>query len=290
MKKPRIIAIIGPTASGKSDFAVEYALTHNGEIISTDSRQVYKGLDIGTGKITKEEMRDVKHYMLDVYEKGEEVSVVRFKNDALPMIEKILFEGKTPILCGGTGQYLDALIYENTVPEVPPNQTLRNELSQKTKEDLYALLFKKDLRRASTIDKDNPVRLVRALEILEYKDHIPESTPLQLRYDVEMYIMSPSREVLRDRIKRRIEKRLFSGMVEEVGNLLKEKEYSEKELKKFGIEYYLIARYLRQEITEQEMKERLFFAIYHYAKRQQVWNKKYENDPHIVLKKISVLT
>ncbi|MEN9881288.1 MAG: tRNA delta(2)-isopentenylpyrophosphate transferase, tRNA dimethylallyltransferase [Candidatus Parcubacteria bacterium] len=285
---PKVIAVIGPTASGKSDFAVEYALAHNGEIISTDSRQVYEGLDIGTGKITHDEMKGVPHHMLDVYAPGEEVSVVRFRDDALPIIEDIFARGKTPIICGGTGQYLDALIYNETLPQVPPNATLRRELSHKTKEELFIMLQTSDSTRAKTIDKDNPARLIRALEIINHQNFVPKQQKPELRYTIEMYIMAPSRDVLRDRIKRRIEKRLHQGMLEEVSTLLEKKIYSEQELKRFGIEYYLIARYLRGELLEDEMKEKLFYAIYHYAKRQETWNKKYTTIPAITLTMVTV--
>jgi tRNA dimethylallyltransferase len=285
---PSIVVVIGPTASGKSDFAVEYARTHNGEILSADSRQVYKGLDIGTGKITEEEMRGIPHYMLDVYDLNEEVSVVRFEKEAREHIDDILSRGKTPIICGGTGYYVDALIYGSNLPEVPHDKNLRMSLESKTKEELYDLLLSKDKARAETIDRDNPVRLIRALEILHHTDHVPprkEPSPL---YRVELFIMTPSREVLRTRIKKRIEKRLDAGMLEEVATLLRKKEYSERELKRFGIEYYLIALHLRGELTLEEMKERLFYAIYHYAKRQETWNKRYKNAEGFSITKIPV--
>lgn len=285
---PSIIVVIGPTASGKSDFAVELALKHDGEIISADSRQVYKGLDLGTGKITEEEMRGVPHYMLDIYDLDEEVSVVRFEQEARACIDNILARGKTPIICGGTGYYIDALIYGSNLPEVAHDKDLRASLESKTKEELYDLLLAKDTARAETIDKDNPVRLVRALEILHHLDHVPprkESSPL---YKVELFVMTPSRLVLRARIKRRIERRLDAGMLQEVKDLLQKKDYTEQELKRFGIEYYLIALYIRGELTLEEMKERLFYAIYHYAKRQETWNKRYKNAEGFSVTKIPV--
>ena len=133
----KIIVVVGPTASGKSDFAVDLALKNNGEIISADSRQVYKYLDIGTGKITEEEMRGVKHHMLSVYELDEEVSVARFARDTIPILKDILSRGKTPIICGGTGQYIDALIFDTQIPHVGPNKKLREELEKlKTEEGI----------------------------------------------------------------------------------------------------------------------------------------------------------
>ncbi len=133
-----IIIVVGPTASGKSDFTVELALKVNGEIISSDSRQVYKGLDIGTGKITEEEMKGVKHHMISVYDLDEDVSVARFARDAAPILKDIMSRGKTPIICGGTGQYIDALIFDTKIPAVGPNKKLRAELEKLSTEELVA--------------------------------------------------------------------------------------------------------------------------------------------------------
>ena len=177
-KKLEVVVIIGPTASGKSDFAVEYALSHNGEIISADSRQLYRGLDIGTGKITREEMKGIPHHMLDVCDIGEKFSVAEYVRLALPILEDIRARGKTTIICGGTGHYVDALIYKDTFPQIPPNETLRKELEGKTTEELFEELTSCDPDRAKTIDKHNRVRLIRALEIVTSTGKpIPPLTP-----------------------------------------------------------------------------------------------------------------
>ena len=165
--KPKIIVVCGPTATGKSDKAVEIAksLPNGGEIISADSRQVYKYLDIGSGKITHDEMHGIPHYMLDVCEPSLIYSVVDFQKEARKNIEDIFARGKTPIICGGTGMYIDALVYNTVFPEVPPNETLRKELENKNTEDLQTMLQTLDTERYEDIDIHNRVRLIRAIEI-----------------------------------------------------------------------------------------------------------------------------
>jgi tRNA dimethylallyltransferase len=273
---PEVIVVIGPTASGKSDFAVELALKHKGEIISADSRQVYKNLDIGTGKITKEEMRGVKHHMLSVYGLDEAISVVRFREDALPIIDSIISRNKTPIICGGTGQYVDALIYETSIPNVKPNKTLRETLEKKTTEELVTLLGDKDKARLETIDIHNRVRLIRALEIINSLGQVPPQETLRLRYPTTVYLLTPSRDILRTRITRRLEKRLTEGMTDEVKTIMA-KGYTSEMMKKFGLEYVTIGKYLEGTVTLEAMKEELITKSMQYAKRQQTWNKKYES-------------
>ena len=152
---PHVIVVAGPTSSGKSDFAVDLALKHNGEIISADSCQIYRGLNIGTGKITQEEMRGVPHHMIDIIDINDSFSVEEYRSQALSIINTILTNGKTPIICGGTGQYIDALIFEESFPKVPPNKKLREELETKSVEDLYTQLENLDKDRAADIDFDS---------------------------------------------------------------------------------------------------------------------------------------
>lgn len=273
-KKGKVFVVAGPTASGKSDFAVELAKKVNGEIISADSRQVYKNLDIGTGKITQEEMQGVPHYMLDVINPGEPFSVAEYKRLAQPILEDIIARGKTPIICGGTGQYIDALIYTAEPPKIPPHPTLRKELESKTVEELFAELSGKDPKRAETIDRYNKVRLVRALEIVNAIGSVPPLPKAELAYDVELYLMHPTRELLRERIEKRLTKRLENGMLEECEELLKQG-VTHEELERLGLEYRYMSRYLRGEISYDEMKEQLKNKIVQYAKRQETWNKKY---------------
>lgn len=273
-EKQKVIVVAGPTASGKSDFAVDLAQKVNGEIISADSRQIYKGLDIGTGKITKEEMKGIPHHMLDVVDIGDEFSVAEYARLAKPILENILSRGKTPIVCGGTGQYIDALIYDTETPPVPPNKLLRALLEEKDIDELYHELALRDPYRADTVDRYNKVRLVRALEIVHEMGHVPKQKEPTLLYDVELYLMHPTREVLRERITTRLEKRLKLGMIEEVKQLIK-KGFNSMQMKRFGLEYEIIGKYLEGSLSEEDMQTEIITKSMQYAKRQDTWNKKY---------------
>jgi tRNA dimethylallyltransferase len=272
MNKPKIIVICGPTATGKSDYAVELAQKINGEIISADSRQVYKGLDIGSGKITKREMRGVPHYLLDVASPKRTYSVAQYKKQSTQAIEHILKKSKTPIICGGTGFYIDAALGLQ-LPEVAPNKTLRKVLTKKTTDELFNLLQKKDPSRALTIDKKNKVRLIRALEIIEVLGKVPKQKKIS-KYAIEWIYLDFPDDVLKARIHLRLIKRLKAGMIAEVRNLHKQG-LSWKRLETLGLEYRFIARYLQKKLSKQEMLEELEMAIWHYAKRQRTWFKKY---------------
>lgn len=283
-----VFVVAGPTASGKSDFAVDLAIKNNGEIISADSRQIYKGLDIGTGKITKEEMKGVPHYMLDICELDDEYSVALYKKQTLPILEDIIARGKTPIICGGTGQYIDALIFKGDVPAVKPNNKLRKELENKSTEELYSELKIKDPRRAEEIDRYNRPRLVRALEIINEIGLVPEKNTLELTHPTTIYLMSPDRETLRERIIIRLEKRLEKGMIDEIKNVIREG-YTSNEMKKFGLEYENIAKYLEGQFGGEDlsaqagMKKEIINKSMQYAKRQETWNKKYSKNKNIEL-------
>lgn len=270
----KVIVIVGPTASGKSDFAVKLAQKYNGEIISADSRQVYKDLDIGTGKITSEEMKGVPHHMLSVYDLDEDISVARFARDATPILKDILSRGNTPIICGGTGQYIDALIYDTRLPQVPPNKLLRKDLEKKTCEELFSLLLARDPARAKIIDRHNPARLVRALEIADTLGAVPACSEPKLIYPTDIYILSPTRELLRTRITKRLEKRLLAGMIDEVREIMN-RGYTSNSMKRFGLEYVAIGKYIEGILTMDEMKSELITKSMQYAKRQETWNKKY---------------
>jgi tRNA dimethylallyltransferase len=270
----KIIVVAGPTASGKSDFAVALARKENGEIISADSRQVYRGLDIGTGKITQEEMNGVPHYLLDVVNVGDEFSVAEYAKLAKPILEDIFSRGKTPIICGGTGQYIDALIYDIKMPAVPPNKTLRENLEEKDVDELYKELAEKDPYRADAVDRYNKVRLIRALEIVSELGHVPVLPDPELLYETEFYMLHPARELIRQRIERRLFSRLDNGMLDECKKLL-ESGVTHEQLEKLGLEYRYMSRRLRGEISYEQMVEELKNKICQYAKRQETWNKKY---------------
>jgi tRNA dimethylallyltransferase len=270
----KIIVVAGPTASGKSDFAVDLALKENGEIISADSRQVYRGLDIGTGKITTEEMKGVPHHMLNVADVGDEFSVSEYAKLAKQILQDIFARGRTPIIVGGTGQYIDALIYDTELPSVPPNETLRHELEKKDVDELYKELAEKDPYRADDVDRYNKVRLIRALEIVHELGFVPPLGKPKLLYDTEFYLMNPSRELIRTRIEKRLLSRLENGMLDECKKLI-EDGVAHGEMERLGLEYRYMSRHLRGEISYEQMVEELKNKICQYAKRQDTWNKRY---------------
>ncbi len=289
---PKLIAVVGPTASGKSDLAVCLAKKFNGEIISADSRQVYRGMDIGTGKITKKEMRGVPHHLLNVASPKLRFTVARYKKLAQRAINKISANGKLPIVCGGTGLYIDVLLGNISIPEVKPDLKLRAKLEKITTNDLYKKLQKLDPKRVKTIDRFNRRRLIRALEII-YKTGKPvpplagraepDSRP-GTKYDILYLGIKKSPDELKKLIARRLEKRLKQGLIAEVKKL-RRNGVSWKRLDDFGLEYRWVARYLQNKIplrqradrdksAYEEMQSQLQKEIGHYAKRQMTWFKR----------------
>jgi tRNA dimethylallyltransferase len=170
----KIIVILGPTASGKSDVAIKLAQKFNGEIISADSRQIYRGMDIGTGKVTSAEQKMATHHMLDVADPNDEFNISHFKKLAEKMIEDILKRGKLPIICGGTGFWIKSIVDNVHLPEVKPDKELRNMLRNKSAEELFEMLEKLDIERAEDIDAKNKVRLIRAIEICKALGSVPK--------------------------------------------------------------------------------------------------------------------
>lgn len=272
--KPKIIVIIGPTASGKSDLAVQIAKEKNGEIISADSRQVYKGLDIGTGKITKREMRGVPHYLLDVANPKKKFSVAEYKKLAEKEIKNILSRGKVPIICGGTGFYIDTLVYDLDLPEVPPNEKLRKDLEKKSLESLLKILQKLDPARAKKIDTKNKVRLIRSIEVAKAIGKTPKIKK-KSKYDIELIYIDWPDEVLKERIKKRLLKRIKGGMIKEAENL-HANGLSYKRMIELGLEYRYLALFLQDKISKEEMIEELSKKIWHYVKQQRTWFKRYK--------------
>lgn len=265
------MVIVGPTASGKSDLAVRLAKKFNGEIISADSRQVYKGLDIGTGKITKREMKGIPHYLLDVANPKKQFSVSEYKKLTSDNIRYIVSYGKLPIVIGGTGFYIDTLTGRVNFPDVGPNQKLRERLDKKSTGELFEILKTKDPKRAQSIDSHNKVRLVRALEIIESLGHVPPRQPAgSTSFDFIYIGLKPSN--LDDRIYKRLLKRL-NGMIRE-GKKLYTQGLSYKRMYELGLEYRHISMYLQNKISKQEMVDQLYTATRHYAKRQMTWFKR----------------
>lgn len=269
----KIIVVCGPTATGKSDYAVALAKKIGGEIISADSRQVYRGLDIGSGKVTKREMRGVPHHLLDIANPKRVFSVARYKKLAVKAIKDIVKRGKTPIICGGTGFYIDAIIYDQTFPEVKPNKTLRKQLEKFAVNELAQKLEQLDPERFESIDTKNKVRLIRAIEIATVLGKVPKTKRVK-KYDIEWHYLDFADEVLKKRIHDRLYKRMKVGMVAEVKRL-HEGGVSWKRLESLGLEYRYLALYLQNKLSKADMFTQLESAIWHYAKRQRTWFKKY---------------
>ena len=270
----KLIVILGPTASGKSGLAVKLAKKFNGEIISADSRQVYKGMDIGTGKVTKKEMEGIFHYLLDVVSPKRRFTVFQYRKLAINAINKILKKGKIPVLCGGTGFYIQAVVDGILIPEVPPDWKLRKKLEKKSLKELFFQLKKLDPKRAKKIDKKNLRRLIRALEvIIKTKRPIPALKKKPLPYPVLMLGIKKDFQTLKKLIKGRLLKRLKKGMIAEVKRL-KKSGVSWKRLEDFGLEYRWITKFLQKKISFLEMKEELQKDIEHFAKRQMNWFKR----------------
>lgn len=272
-KTPEIYVVLGPTATGKSDFAVDIAKKINGEIISADSRQVYRDMDLGSGKITKKEMRGVKHHLLNVASPRSIFSVEKFQKLGIKAIEKIIKQGKTPIICGGTGFYIDSLIYDSKFPNVKPDYVLRKTLSSWDKDKLFKELKKLDGNRAKTIDRNNPPRLIRAIEIAKTLGKVPELSAHQMRFPTKILGLDFDDQILKERIRIRIEKRLRVGMIKEIENLHKNG-VSWKKLEGFGLEYRHIALFLQNKVSKDEMIENLNQDIFKFVKRQRTWFKR----------------
>lgn len=273
--------ILGPTTGGKSDLAVKIAKKFNGEVISADSRQVYKGLDIGAGKITKQEMQGVTHYLLDIASPKKQFSVSDFVSLTILAIEKIVDDHKLPIVCGGTGFYIDALLGDKQVPEVPPDLALRKKLEKKSLTELFEMLKKLDPVRAKNIDAKNPRRLVRAIEICHALGSVPKQIPnfknqISNKFKIIKIGIQIPDEKLKKRISDRLEKRLKQGMIREAKKL-HAKGLSYKRMRELGLEYRRLADYLEGKISKSELTSLLQKEIWRYAKRQITWFKHDEN-------------
>jgi len=269
--KRHIVCIIGPTGSGKSRSAVTLAQERGGEVISVDSRQVYRGLDIGTEKITKEEMDGVPHHLIDVCDPRDTYSAGDFVRDASRLIEEISMRGKLPILAGGSHFYFDALLY-GLPTDTPPNAAYRDELELLSTEELRERVTAKDPERAQTIDPQNRRRLIRALEIIEMHGSVPERHSASDRYEVEWIVINPPREELRERINERLEIALASGLIEEVTRV--RGEVGDARLNELGLEYRVIGEYLRGERSRESLLPALQAKLAQYARRQRAWLRK----------------
>ncbi len=271
-KLPKIVVVCGPTATGKSDLAVKLAQKYNGEVISADSRQVYKGLDIGSGKITEDEMSGIEHHLLDVVSPKKVYTVENFKKDGKAVIDDIISRGKLPIICGGTGFYVDALVFDEQFPEVPPNKKLRDALAKKSVESLMQEITKLDPRRAKALDPYNKVRIIRAIEIARALGKVPRAKQRK-QYETLFIGLTTSRENLRNRIHMRLLKRIDAGMIDEVKKLRKQG-ITWKRLHSLGLEYRYIGLHLQKKLSKEEMLFKLEWDIFHFSKRQTMWFKR----------------
>jgi tRNA dimethylallyltransferase len=265
-----IILVAGPTASGKSKEAVRIAKERNGEVISVDSRQVYRGLDIGTEKTTPEEMEGVPHHLIDIREPSESYSAGDFVHDAKRLIQEIADRGRVPILAGGTHFYFDALLFG--LPEIPQDTLLRDELEKLPSEELLTEIKDRDPERFAQLDPANKRRLVRAVEIIRTRGRVPARRVESTEYKPEWVIINPSREILRERIDARLEKALANGLIEEVERT--RALVGDERLNELGLEYKTIGEYLRDERSRESLQDALSSKLWHYARRQKAWLRK----------------
>ena len=278
------IIITGPTGTGKSAVAVSLAKKINGEIISADSMQVYKGMDIGTYKISKTEMAGIKHHLLDVVKPGENFSAAQFKNLAEAAMDDIKSRNEIPIVCGGTGLYISALIKGILTAKEPTHEQkylLRVQLEEEGLESLVNLLNKKDPGAAALIDINNSRRVLRALELIMANDmslgSLRETTE-QNRYkdEYKLFVLETGREYMYARLDRRVDEMIKAGLKEEVEMLLSRgNSLSPTALQAIG--YKETAAFLNGSVTKEQMIESIKQATRNYAKRQVTWFKKYEN-------------
>jgi len=275
VKKPKILVILGPTATGKSNLAVHLAQQYNGEVISADSRQVYRDLDIATGKITRKEMGGIPHHLIDIVSPKKVFSVAEWKDLAEKAIGDIASRGKLPIICGGTGFYIQSIVDNLILPEVEPNPPLRKKLETKSTPQLFAFLKKMDPERADSIESKNPVRLVRAIEIATAIGKVPTRTETRgnIRYDFLQIGLTVPEQELKDKINDRILTRIQKGMIREVQKL-HDRGLSWKRMYELGLEYRYISEFIKKNVSKKELVPTLHKEIWDYAKRQMTWFKR----------------
>lgn len=282
----KLIILTGPTAVGKTDLSIETARRLNGSIISADSVQVYRGMDIGSAKITREEMQDVDHYLIDVLDPSEEFNVTVFQKMAYEAMDKIYAEGKVPIITGGTGFYIQSVLYDIDFTANEDNSEIRAELEQIASEDggidkLYARLCEIDEESSKIIDKHNVKRVIRALEFYKLtgrkiSEHNAEQREKESPFDAYYFVLTDDRQVLYDRIEKRVDQMVSDGLVEEVKRLLNQgcqREWVSMQ----GLGYKEIVAYLCGEIDLQEAVDIIKKETRHFAKRQLTWFRRERN-------------
>ncbi len=277
LKKIEITAIVGPTASGKTSFAIDYARKNNGEIISADSRLVYKGFDIGTAKPTADEMQGIEHYLIDIVEPFESYSVAQYVNDAQNAIDEIVSKGKLPIIAGGTGLYLKALLEGYDFPEMEINYEFRESLKKFDSEYLHDELTKLDAETAKNIDKNDKKKIIRSLEVIDaLKRPLSEVRGKKEHpYVVEWIGLNFPRQELYERINKRVDSMIELGLVEETRKLLEK--YGRVQNLIHTIGYQEIIDFLDGKMPLNDAVEKLKQNTRNYAKRQLTWFRKNEN-------------
>lgn len=280
--KPKVIVIVGPTASGKSDCAIELAKRIDGEIVSADSMQIYKEMNIGTAKVTNEEMSGVKHYMINIVNPDEDFNVAMYKKMAEEALEEIASKGKTPIVVGGTGLYINTLVNGIEFSEIDKDEEYRKELEKKVSvegiDGIYEELKSVDPEAANIIDKNNVRRVIRALEIYKVtgktKTELDKESIKETKFDFLMYGIKTDREELYNRINKRIDYMMEQGLVSEVEELNKKYKMSKTALQ--GLGYKEVIEYINGNCNYDEMIEKLKMETRRYAKRQITWFKRDE--------------
>jgi tRNA dimethylallyltransferase len=275
--KEPIVVIVGPTASGKSDLAIMLAREIGGEIISADSRQVFRGMDIGTGKVTREERRRVRHHLIDIAHPNTEYNVSHFLKDAATAIADIEARDKRVIICGGTLFWIEALLFGLTLPAVAPDKAFRDKWGVKDVGELYGYLKRLDPERAKTIDRKNKVRLLRALEVARALGKVPMMGHAALP-DLSRFLvigLNPPVEELNQKIRDRLRARLKAGMVKEAARLW-HAGTSLEHLASFGLEYRALAAHLQEKVSLSDLEQTIAYDNIHYAKRQRSFLRRLE--------------
>lgn len=281
-EKTPLLIVAGPTATGKSDSAVELSLRMNGEVISADSMQVYRGMDIGSAKVTVEEMRGIPHHLIDCADPSENWNVVRFQKEARRAVQDIASRGRLPILCGGTGFYIQALLYDIDFTQMDENTPLRDRLSalaaEKGPEAVHALLLEKDPASAAAIHPNNLKRVIRAIEFMEESGGSIAAHNLQQReresaYRSVFFVLTMDRARLYERIDRRVDIMMERGLVEEVARL-RAMEIQRDSTSMQGIGYKQVYGYLDGEYDLEEAVRLIKRDTRHFAKRQLTWFKR----------------
>ncbi len=282
-QRQKLIVIVGPTASGKSELAVLLAKKYNGEIISADSRQVYRGLDIGTAKVAGTwrngifAYKKIAHHCIGFVSPRKTYSVAQFQECAARAVRNIAQRGKIPVVAGGAGLWIDALIYDWHLPHVAPNLKLRRRLEKKSAAQLVTMLKKLNPRRAQTIEQKNPRRLIRAIEIAHALGSVPKLKK-RGRYDALIIGLSPAPVVLEKQIRTRAQKMIQGGLISEIKKLRALK-ISTKRIREFGFEYRAGLEYLDGALSQADLLKRIAVETRQYAKRQMTW---FKRNPDII--------